>query len=268
MSGEMMLLYLAAIFYLFATGTAVFASVAGWASNSLVLGQIFAALVAHGGAIALRWIRLDHGPYVDLFEILSSNVWSLHLVLALSCLLFRRLRGGLVMALPVLSVLVLWMLAAPVNDTAAPVTYQTVWLPVHMVLGKLFLGLVVVALGLCLVVLARQAFGWRLSRAPDSAEAEGLAHRVMLVASVFQTLMLIAGAAWARDAWGRYWAWDPLESWAFLTWLAMLAYLHWRPRHQQAAVASAAIVLGIYAVAFFTFFGVPFISMAPHKGAI
>ncbi|MCH8951182.1 MAG: cytochrome c biogenesis protein CcsA [Proteobacteria bacterium] len=268
MPSETILLDLAALLYLAAAGVAVIAAIAGKARDRTVLTLLAAALALHTGAIALRWLRLDHGPYVNLFEILSSNVWSLHLIALLASLGVRRLRGALVMTLPVLGVLVLWMMATPARDTAVPMTYQTIWLPVHMVLGKLFLGLVVMALGLCLVVVARRAFGWRLSHAPDCAEAEGLAHRVMLAAVVFQTLMLVAGAAWARDAWGRYWAWDPLESWAFLTWLAVLAYLHWRPRNQGATVLNAALVIGIYVIAFATFFGVPFVSLAPHKGAI
>ena len=268
MPSETILLDLAALLYLAAAGVAVIAAIASKAHDRTVLTLLAAALALHTGAIALRWLRLDHGPYVNLFEILSSNVWSLHLIALLASLGVRRLRGALVMTLPVLGVLVLWMMATPARDTAVPMTYQTIWLPVHMVLGKLFLGLVVMALGLCLVVVARRAFGWRLSHAPDCAEAEGLAHRVMLAAVVFQTLMLVAGAAWARDAWGRYWAWDPLESWAFLTWLAVLAYLHWRPRNQGATVLNAALVIGIYVIAFATFFGVPFVSLEPHKGAI
>ena len=268
MPSETILLDLAALLYLAAAGVAVIAAIASKARDRTVLTLLAAALALHTVAIALRWLRLDHGPYVNLFEILSSNVWSLHLIALLASLGVRRLRGALVMTLPVLGVLVLWMMATPARDTAVPMTYQTIWLPVHMVLGKLFLGLVVLALGLCLVVVARRAFGWRLAHAPDCAEAEGLAHRVMLAAVVFQTLMLVAGAAWARDAWGRYWAWDPLESWAFLTWLAVLAYLHWLPRNQGATVLNAALVIGIYVIAFATFFGVPFVSLAPHKGAI
>ena len=268
MPTEMILLYIAALLYLTASGTAVLSGAFGWAGYSIAATLIAAALALHAGAMTVRWMRLDHGLYVDLFEILSSNVLSLHLILLLASLSFKKLRGGLVMALPVLSILVLWMLAAPVKDTAPPVTYETFWLPVHMVLGKVFLGLVVVALGLCMVVVARRTTGLRFSQAPECVVAEALAHRVMLIAVVFQTLMLVAGAAWARDAWGRYWAWDPLESWAFLTWIAMLAYLHWRPRHQSAIVVNAAMVIGIYIIAFATFFGVPFISLSPHKGAI
>jgi len=268
MPSETLLLDLAVLLYLTAAGLVVVLAIAGKARDRIIFSLLAVALALHTVAIALRWLRLDHGPYVNLFEILSSNVWSLHLIVLLASLSVRRLRGGLVMALPVLSVLVLWMMATPVKDTVVPMTYETIWLPVHMVLGKVFLGLVVMALGLCLVVVARRAFGWRFSHAPDCAEAEELAHRVMLAAVVFQTLMLVAGAAWARDAWGRYWAWDPLESWAFLTWVAVLAYLHWRPRNQGATVLNAALVIGIYIIAFATFFGVPFVSLAPHKGAI
>jgi len=268
MQSEALLLDAAVLTYLAASGVAIASAIGGKERHGAVFSLLLVALALHTGAIALRWQRLDHGPYVDLFEILSSNVWSLHLILLLATLSFRSLRGGLVMALPVLSVLVLWMMATTVKDTAPPVTYETIWLPIHMVLGKVFLGLVVVALGLCLVVVARRTLGWRFTKAPACADAEALAHRVMLVAVVFQTLMLVAGAAWARDAWGRYWAWDPLESWAFLTWVAMLAYLHWRPKHQAATTVNAVLVIGIYVIAFATFFGVPFISLAPHKGAI
>mgnify|MGYP003347958180 CR=1 FL=1 len=45
---------------------------------------------------------------------------------------------------------------------------------------------------------------------------------------IFWTFTLIAGAIWAESAWGRYWGWDPKETWAFITWVAYAAYLHAR----------------------------------------
>jgi len=265
---EIWLLNLGAATYLAAMAAAIAGAARGEGRMALPLGLLGTALLLHTGAIALRWMRLDHGPYVDLFEILSSNVWSLHLVVFVVTLSWPPLRGGLAPALAVLSVLVVWMLVAPMRDTVVPVTYDTVWLPIHMVLGKLFLGLTVIALGLGVVVLGRHLLGWRYRAAPPSDEAAALAHRLMLVAVSFQTMMLVAGAAWARDAWGRYWAWDPLESWAFLTWLAALAYLHWRPQNRERTAMAAAMIAGIFVLAFFTFFGVPFLSAAPHKGMV
>jgi len=265
---ETWFLHIGVATYLAALAAACLAAARGDARAIAPVGLLGAALALHTAAIALRWVRLGHGPYVDLFEILSSNVWSLHLVLFVVTLAWPRLRGGLAPALAVLAVLVVWMLMAPVRDTMLPITYDTIWLPIHMVLGKLFLGLTVAALGLGLVVLGRRAFGWCYTAAPPSDETAALAHRLMMVAVGFETMMLVAGAAWARDAWGRYWAWDPLESWAFLTWLAALAYLHWQPQNRQRTVAAAVMIAGVYMLAFFTFFGVPFLSAAPHKGVV
>lgn len=268
MRAEPVLLDAAIWLYLGAGVIAVVLSDARALRDRAVMTLLALGLILHTASIALRWQWHGHGPYVDLFEILSSNVWSLHLILLLVCLAYRPARSALPTALPVLSILTLWLMVTPAKDTVVPVTYNTVWLPVHLVLGKIFLGLVVVAVGLSLVVILRRFAGRMFAAQPASPVIEQTAHRIMLLAVVFQTLMLIAGAAWARDAWGRYWAWDPLESWAFLTWVAMLAYLHWRPRNQGLVTANSLLVVGVYVIAFFTFFGVPFISTAPHKGAV
>jgi len=85
---------------------------------------------------------------------------------------------------------------------------------------------------------------------------------------IFDSLMLIAGAVWAQDAWGRYWAWDPIETWAFLTWLMLGAALHVRITFKPSPRRGAILVLATFVLGFLTFFGVPFITMAPHKGAV
>jgi ABC-type transport system involved in cytochrome c biogenesis permease subunit len=262
-------LVMAMAVYLCAAISAVVTAARGRGSYRLPMLLLAVALAVHSVAIGLRWGRLGHGPYVNLYEILSSNVWSLHLAVLLACLAFRQIRASLAMLLPALQILVLWLLAVAPVDGAAPVTYETIWLAVHVWLGKVFLGCTVVAVGLSLVVLAR---GGGIRRAfsgmPASMALDELAYRFVLVAFVFESLMLVAGAIWAQDAWGRYWAWDPLETWAFVTWLAVVAYLHLRLTRRPRPVVSALMIMGIFIVAFSTFFGMPFISVAPHKGAI
>src|SRR5512134_3521076 len=103
---------------------------------------------------------------------------------------------------------------------------------------------------------------------PIRERLDAVAWRVMQVALLFESLMLIAGAVWARDAWGRYWAWDPLETWAFLTWLLLVTGLHARRSLRLSPATGAGLVLAVFALAFLTFFGVPFVSVAPHKGAV
>lgn len=265
---EAQMLGIAVVLYLAAAMFSIYSTAFRNGGQRASLGLIAAALTLHTFAIGFRWVRLGHGPYVDLFEILSSNVWSLHLAAFVVFLISPRLRPALAATLPLLAVLTIWMWLTPMKDTLAHVTYATIWLPIHVTLGKFFLGLATPAAGLGLVLTLRNVLGAPFSSLPDSATLEIDIYRLLLIAVVFQSLMLIAGAAWAQNAWARYWAWDALESWAFVTWTATLLYLHLRPRSAARPSLGAAFSLVIFCLAFYTFFGVPFISTAPHQGAI
>ena len=229
-----------------------------------------AALALHATSIALRWARVSHGPFLTLFEILSSNIWSLALLFTLAYVRWRAVRPAAAVVLPILIVMIAWMLATDAGPGHFPATYATLWLWVHVAMGKVFLGAVLVAVGISGVVLLRaRGLGARsFERLPASEKLEVLAFRFMVVGFLFESLMLVAGAIWAQDAWGRYWAWDPLETWAFITWVSLAAFIHARIAFRVAPTAGALMVMGVFVLAFLTFFGVPFVSTAPHQGAI
>ena len=229
-----------------------------------------AALALHTLSLALRWQAHGHGPFTTMHEILSSNLWSLALVLAVAAAALREVRGAMLAAAPVLAVLALWMLLADASPGHLPATYATPLLYLHTLVGKLFLGLLLVAVALGAVPgLRRAGWGARLfARAAPDRRLDELAYRFAAAAFVFETLMLIVGAVWAQDAWGRYWAWDPLESWAFVTWVALAAALHARATLRPAPARFGLWLAAVFVIAFLTFFGVPFISTAPHKGAV
>jgi cytochrome c-type biogenesis protein CcsB len=94
----------------------------------------------------------------------------------------------------------------------------------------------------------RVAPGGRLSRLlPPSRSLDAIAYRVIAFTFPLWTFAIIAGAIWAENAWGRYWGWDPKETWAFITWVIFAAYLHaratagWRGRN-AAFIAIAGFV--------------------------
>ncbi len=235
-----------------------------WLSTSLVAF----GLIVHGAGIVLRWQRLDHGPYVDLFEFLTSSAWSLHAALLLVVLAVPRWRPTLAVSLPVADILVVWLLTVEPRDTLMPTTFNTIWLPFHVWLGKAFLGLVLAGLGGALVILLRRYGLCRLAACPVDEELDRQSWRLIRLAFAFETCMLIAGAAWAQDAWGRFWAWDPLETWSFITWLVVGGSLHLRLTRPLTPSGAAFLILLIYGVAFSTLFGIPFLSTAPHKGMV
>lgn len=228
------------------------------------------ALSLHTLALALRWQAHGHGPFTTMHEILSSNLWSLALVFTVSWCALREVRAAWLLVAPVLAMMAVWLLMANNAPGHFPPTYATPLLYLHTLVGKLFLGLLLVATVLGgLPIVRRSAAGARwLATAPVDARLDELSHRFAAFAFVFQTLMLIVGAVWAQDAWGRYWAWDPLESWAFATWVALAGALHARVSLRPRPWVHGLWLVLVFVLAFLTFFGVPFISTVPHKGAI
>lgn len=270
MTAELQLLWLAVLAYVAGGCTAIVGVVMARRPERTVLTSLLSGLALHTIALALRWARLEHGPFVTMFEILSSNVWSLLLVYVIAYWRLPPIRPTAALVMPVMFVMMAWLLTTDPVGKALPGTFDTLWLYVHVALGKVFLGAVLVAVGIGGVVLLR-AFNAPLSafaRLPSDERLDDLAYRFLALALIFDTLMLIAGAIWAQAAWGRYWSWDPLETWAFITWLLLAFTIHLRFTVKASPRLGACLAISVFVVAFLTLFGVPFISEAPHKGVL
>ena len=63
---------------------------------------------------------------------------------------------------------------------------------------------------------------------PGSEALDRLTYRTVVFAFPIWTFGIICGAIWADQAWGRYWGWDPVETWAFITWVVYAGFLHAR----------------------------------------
>jgi ABC-type transport system involved in cytochrome c biogenesis permease subunit len=226
------------------------------------------AVAAIGIGLGLRWQQSGQGPFLTLYEILVSNVFSLGLFILIAIRISPVARRSLPFALPLIAFLGIWAMSVPNEVTPLPPTFDNPWLWAHVLAGKLFLGSALVATGLSvrLLLRARGEAGAASARNDDSLDTQ--VWRFAALAFLFDSAMLVAGAAWARDAWGRYWAWDPLETWALLTWLALALVLHARVGLNIPRWLGWLGMCLVFALAFLTFFGVPFLSVAAHKGVI
>jgi cytochrome c-type biogenesis protein CcsB len=101
-----------------------------------------------------------------------------------------------------------------------------------------------------------EASGSRGGFLPPAATLDRMAYRVIAFAFPIWTFAVIAGAIWAQEAWGRYWGWDPKETWSFITWVIYAGYLHarstsgWkgRPAAVIALVGFVSLLITYYAV--------------------
>jgi ABC-type transport system involved in cytochrome c biogenesis permease subunit len=119
------------------------------------------------------------------------------------------------------------------------------------------LGLIALVWGTTLGFLVTTPLRERISsNLPDPRKLEDITYRVIIAGWPLLTIGIVMGGMWANEAWGRFWGWDPKETWALITWVVYAGYLHTRITLGWAGKRPAAIAVFAFAVVVFTFMGV------------
>ena len=106
---------------------------------------------------------------------------------------------------------------------------------------------------------------WR--RVPSAMKLDLTAYRILAFSFPVWTFTVIAGSIWAERAWGRYWGWDPTETWAFITWVVYAAYLHARATRGWKGRGAGFIALVGYGCFIFNYFVVSIFVNGLHSYA-
>ena len=96
-------------------------------------------------------------------------------------------------------------------------------------------------------------------------EVIALADNLVYIGFAFLTLGLLFGALWAKEAWGHYWTWDPKETWALLTWLVYLIYLHLRTFKTVNSTKAIWVLALAFIVLLICWFGVNYLPSAANS---
>lgn len=172
--------------------------------------------------IITLWMHLERPPLKTLGE---TRLWYSFFLLTLGFLTFLRWRYkwflAFCLAMAGIFLLVNYLHPETHSKTLIP-ALQSPWFIPHVIIYILSYALLagsslVSVKGLYLVYSGK-----------DSSEIIRLADNLVYIGFSCLTLGLLFGALWAKTAWGHYWTWDPKETWAFLTWLAYLIYIHFR----------------------------------------
>jgi ABC-type transport system involved in cytochrome c biogenesis permease subunit len=126
-------------------------------------------------------------------------------------------------------------------------------------------------IGLFVALLIVSLFAWRrkdVDRAlPALQSIDSMLYRTVGIAFPLLSLLLITGAVWANESWGRYWGWDPKEVGALVAWMAYAAFLHTRISHGWRGRRSAYFALLGFALVIFTWLGVSYLLPGLHSYA-
>jgi cytochrome c-type biogenesis protein CcsB len=235
------------------------------------LGRAATAAAALGwlalsAALAGRGLRAGHWPLTDRYEFALWFAWAIVGIYLLLELRWRsRVAGAFALAAAVL--VVTYALLQPASEKAiVPLlpALRSVWLQFHVVAAAIGYGACGVAAGIAAAQLAlagpagtgaADAGGRRL----DSGIAERQSLRVIGWGFPWLTFALLTGAIWAQDAWGRYWGWDPKETWTLIVWLWYLLLLHSRSLRGWQGRRLAWLTLAGFGIVCFAFAGLPWL---------
>jgi ABC-type transport system involved in cytochrome c biogenesis permease subunit len=97
------------------------------------------------------------------------------------------------------------------------------------------------------------------------SELSLMTDNIVYAGFAFLTFGLLFGALWAKEAWGSYWTWDPKETWAFLTWLLYLLYIHFRYRFPKQQKTAFLVLALAFAVLMICWFGINYLPSAQNS---
>ena len=228
-----------------------------------------AGLVPQSVAIGIRWVAVGHGPYLGFYEVISSYALASVVALGLITLVRPQLKIVGVALMPIAVLMLGGAMLAPKSPLEISAKLASWWLTIHVTFAKLSYMSFIAAFVLALLFLWRDRVGEpeegsMLSRLPSQATTDDLSFRFIGVGFIFLTIMIVAGAIWANEAWGRYWGWDPIETWSLISWIVYAGYLHVRlTLGWQGRKASWYAVIAL-PVILFTLIGVPILYRSIH----
>ncbi|WP_442765354.1 cytochrome c biogenesis protein CcsA [Sulfurospirillum cavolei] len=235
--------------------------------DRVLFGVVVALFALHTFGLALRWYVSAHAPFSDTYESIVYIAWSC----LLFCMLFLRrflfaLAGSVMMA-------AIFMFTAHLGHIDPEITnlvpvLKSFWLSVHVSIITASYGFL--ALGCALGFFTLILFTCK----PSESIVRHIKHLTLIneITLIIGLSLLVIGnflgGVWANESWGRYWGWDPKETWAYISIIVYTIILHVRllPKLYSPYLFAVLSLLGFSSIVM-TYFGVNFYLAGKHSYA-
>jgi len=256
----------------FVYGLAGFCYIYAWVFKRPSVGKAgtwvtILGLAGNTAGIALRWVEsyqlgIGHAPLSNLYE---SLVFFAFTIILIYLFIERKYQNRVIGAFttPIAFLALAYASMSPnISDRIQPLipALKSNWLIAHVIACFIGYGAFAVACGVSFMYLVKPKISDNpnsmLNLLPDVDMLDDLNHRLVMFGFLFLTLGIITGAVWAHSAWGRYWGWDPKETWSLITWFVYATLLHARMMRGWRGKRTAFFSIGGFAAVLFTYFGV------------
>jgi len=205
-----------------------------WAYVSTVIG-----ILVFSAFILLMWISLERPPLRTMGE---TRLWYSFFIAIVGLLVYARWHYRWMLSFSSLMALIFIcvnLLKPEIHNKTLMPVLQSPWFSPHVIVYMFCYALFGAATVVAIYLMIKKHLS-SLQRQKTMYTCDNL----ISVGLSFMTIGMLMGALWAKEAWGHYWAWDPKETWAAITWFAYLVYLHFRrlrPAHLKPALWIAII---------------------------
>lgn len=239
------------------------------------IGQVFTAFlivifVYHGVGLGFRWYISGHAPWSNGYEAVIFIAW----VTMIAGFVFSRKNPVIIAGTAILACLMIFVTEMNLLDpeiTPLQPVLKSYWLMIHVAIitgsyGFLGLGAILSILNLSLYIFRNERNGKLVTL--NINELTYVSEMTITVGLFMLTVGTFLGGVWANESWGRYWGWDPKETWALVSVLVYAVILHLRyiPGLKGKLLFNAVTMWG-YSAILFTFFGVNFYLVGLHSYA-
>ena len=201
----------------------------------LVSYLLIPAFMAHTIIFIMRWARTGYFPANSEFENAITGGW---FAIGFTVYLFiknRALTGVALFTVPAsLLFLGYGVMKAP-DPLPLAASLKSSWLIIHVLFAQLAFGSYVIASGMGLLYVLKDRkmrngseIGTFYRKMPRLEVIDENMFRFVIYGFIAEAIMIVAGAIWAKDLWGSYWAWDPVEVWSLISWLLYGLSIHLR----------------------------------------
>lgn len=208
-----------------------------------------------GTSVIMRWIIAGRAPFSNQYEFSVTFAFAI----LLTYFFIERRYGARtigVFVYPVALGLLAYSTSVPATiDPLIPALQSNLILTVHVGMAVLAYALAAIAFATSVMYLI-QGDGHRISWLPSGLVLEQITYRSLTIAFPAFAIMLVLGAIWGNQAWGRFWGWDPKETAALATFIIYALYLHTRAIVGWRGRKTAILPIIGFAMVLFTFYGV------------
>lgn len=236
--------------------------------RQLAVAVVLAALglVPQTAGMVVRWVASGRPPFISLYELVCASAWFAVATYLVVQAIWRATRPVAVAVLPIAFLSLGATLTLSAEANALSPALKSWWLVVHILFAMVAHGCFAVAFGAAVLLLFKKsaAAPGAESLIPSAERLDELSARCIIFGFICHTVMVLSGSIWANNAWGRFWGWDPIETWSLVTWLLYGLYAHLRFLPKWRGRRAAAYAMVAFLVVVFSFWGVPHLWDSVH----